>query len=1384
MHNTQLSLMFAGIVWLCAAASAAQGPAGELPDPKTGGAAGGPVAILLLSPYPQMDEDYAQEMAQQGFVLANHSYYEPLTHEFVKKFNVIVMDKLARAAEEYSALGQRMVHYWSNMQHVRRCLAEGAGVLVYTNLADCGGALCGGWNKEMKPWGVQILRVCILDEPRSFEKWQAYGENSYCWTENLAKHPVTEGLKRVYYATANLRWDDCYTAPPLVCDESWTPIVKAMPGARLATLVDREWVFEPERDGDFVLAAVRTVEKGRLGVISIHPAYIHRLGHIKLASNSYGEMSYGPVDAVILEKGDGEVPSDTGALVGRMYAWLAGNSAANGFGGFHTGDPVQLEPDFARQRKEPLVRPSDVDALEMLPSWRHRYAVRYVEGNRYFFEEIDPLVKGEVRYFKALVGAHSSLSDGTGTVKDYAAEARKAGYSVIVFTENFEELTRGKWKELVALCEENSTEELTCLPGYDIMDPDGNHLILIAPPEYPRQSWLTADGKRLAKTQMINLLYYHHKVVAHRTGSGPLPYERLKHFQGLSVYTYRDGKLSDDSLSAYVWQVVNGSNPHPIVVHELFSPTEVERAARTGFQQIMPSDTAQGAADYFRCGHGQYFERPARYVISEGPAVTRLVVIGPMDTQYALENMRQFRLAIGVRSEAPLKSVTLYDGYKIVRRWLPQGTSFETSADFQHSHQRGLYLLVEDSRGRRAITNSIRTRLERYHTRCSDRQNWLGTVAAYYTGTFLPERLNLSMPIKGTAEGSGIFTDVPGTCMAMKLNFPFSSNEVFLTEAILEGKYVDALFKDVGFDAMPSKASEPSSVYKGRMRHWSFPPGVADQPLIALVEFDIQLKRDVEPESPGALFPAFGGSRGTKFCWLNTDGSLTSGEIRKDDVLNVPPGGLAGGIVALGEGLQVNGGQLGLAYPQDTPQTFPAGARFTARFLMPTVNVPARGSKPRRTFDDEPEGWLQAMGFAGDTPYRIEMTRGKLEGVAFLATMTPDGFGVAGEVTRSAEVPYHVPMQIQGLNERWPAGSWREGGEVAYTGVFEESAWPRLDVSGKGKFYAGNLLTADDENLVLEVVKWDKGVIKVEAHNPTDGAITTTITTPPEITDHKALSRRVTIPAGSTLYLTEPSSGEAAAMTNVSIAFAEAPQCADLAATLPGAQTPAWRMLLPEWITASNMNVLEEARARKPFPGPFHTVPGTWQVDQDGVWTGEQTHPGVVEITTHVTPRSYYVDLAVTLRNLSEQLLENLYADYCLNANAGGGKWANRDFLPESRLDRAEDGRYWHENVARTGAYVHAGGTWVPFFDRGPDPAPLDAAIIAVTNEADSATLFMMWNAPVQEPWVNNANACMHLRPLFSASLAPGDAATVRGRVGVTRAGREDVWKLFGTLPD
>lgn len=1106
--GTRRAAFAAGLVGLALAAGT--GRAG-LPDPKTGGAGGGPLSILFLGKSPKLDAAYARRLSDQGYAFALAPIMEPIKPEFFRKFNVFVVDATEQAGGQYEVFGQDMIHYWANMSNLWAAIEAGAGALVYPNLNDCGGSLALGWNQDMKRFGIRVCQASAIDLSRAIYGWNAYGTNVYCWTENIAAHPATEGVKRIYYAGGNARWDDCYLTPPFVLGPDWTALVKGMPESRAANQIRHEWVADESCKGEPVLAAVRPLGKGRLAVFGLSPNYVHRYGLTKIEDNSLGEQSVGVIDGIILEKGDGAVPSDTGRFVEQLYRWLAGESAAAGLGGYKAGEPVE-KAEVARIADEMACNPVlDIEHMEMPPSWKHRPTrVRRSDGSADFPEMADPIVPGPVRFFKGLIGAHSVHSDGKGTVAEYAAAARAAGYSLVAFTENFEHLSPESFERLAADCEANTTEDLVCLPGFDIMDPWGNHFLVIAPPYYPRAGWLTEDGKRLAMPPYINLNYGNHIVVAHLSAKGNIPVERLKHFQGFSVFTYRCGKLIEDATDGYAWLAESGSMPHPVAVHEVFAPGEVAAAARTGYQQILPSDTPANAAGYFRIGLAHFFEGPSRYLLSEGPLVTTWIGL-PKDAGPAAENKDLMRVDIALTNDAPLASVELRDGRATVRRWLPGSNSFAVSTFFRHTQQRALYVAARDAQGRGVLTSVLRTVPARCHFRCSDRQNWLGHVAAWYPGMHLQYDLDINMPVAGTAEGSGIFNNTPGACMAAKLNYPFSCPDAVVLDAVLDEKYVAARRGDVGADARPSYPSEPSTVYSGTVRTVNFTAGKRRR-CVVRCDVDIVLKRDVEPAKPGGLFPAVSGVRSDFVAWLK-DGQVFTNTLKgMGAAFDVPANGMAGGFIALTPGWRIDSGRFGLAMPPLADGKIKAGTRLAGSFL---ITAPEAGLKLQNpAFTTNHMEWMRQLGFLGPPPYDLEISRGAVEHPSFPLRARPDNGILEGRVSKTADMFFSVPLEFTGLNPNRPAGIWREGAGISFTGVFEGRAWPRLDVGKAGRFVAGQLIGADNTNVAIEVVAWTADRLKLDINNPTDKPVKTTVRSA-KLTGLKSFEKTVELPAGS-----------------------------------------------------------------------------------------------------------------------------------------------------------------------------------------------------------------------------------------------------------------------------
>ena len=232
------------------------------------------------------------------------------------------------------------------------------------------------------------------------------------------------------------------------------------------------------------------------------------------------------------------------------------------------------------------------------------------------------------------------------------------------------------------------------------------------------------------------------------------------------------------------------------------------------------------------------------------------------------------------------------------------------------------------------------------------------------------------------------------------------------------------------------------------------------------------------------------------------------------------------------------------------------------------------------------------------------------------------------------------------------------------------------------------------------------------------------------------------------------------------ISFRSASQpCADIIVRLPEQHAPSFRILLPEDVTGC------------PHKGFFHVNPVEWKREEHGSWSGMIEFKGYGRILISLVPRDYYVEIIWTLENLSPRPLKRTVLNFCFNVNNGGGGWANREFLPKSRLDRTEDGAYWHRRVARKGAYVHSAGRW-----RNEPEAPLDASILVIANEVRNRYAFQMWDKPVERPWFNDGNACMLLRAVLCESLGVGEQAVIRGRIGISPNDLEEIWRLYQSL--
>ncbi|MHB9132099.1 MAG: hypothetical protein ACYDBB_13575 [Armatimonadota bacterium] len=1135
---------FTGLLLGCLLLAATLSARAALSNPKTAGKNGGAMSVLFIlgrgaEGWLSVDPVVAKQLADEGYLVRSANDQEPLTTEYLRQFNTVVVVGLEdfQGGGYYNVGSSTLLNTAKTVGLLHRYVEDGGGLVFVPVMAEAGSQVSDIYNAALAPWKMKIGWETVRDDPNQVAEKLL---SNYMWTKNITVHPITEGVKALLYPGQLLRWDDAYPTNPLMPqDAAWQVLVRGEATSQGMRNVNYKW--SPADAGKSpALAAVRQAGKGRVGVVGLGAYYL--VTHAYYAkkdekgnpSTNLGENFVGLLDGVVYAKGDGKTPSDWGILFKNMLRWTAEAGTQAGLGGTPeewTSKLAKIEvpndpiPDFAAVNWKTLTLPT---------TWSHRVGgIKWWRGSPFYDEVQDPLVQKPQQMNKILIGAHSAYSDGKGTVADWVKAAKAAGFKAIVFTERFENLKGEEWSKFIDDCKANSSADFACMQGMDIADTQGNRFLILGNTNFPTGGMLSADGKALEMTARLSLGFSGHIAVMHRTGNNPtLPKELFRHFQGVSVYTYAAGKdgrygLVDDAFEAYKWQLYNASNPVPIVVHELADPSEVAKNATIGFQEIVPSQDALDAIRYFRYGMSHFFENPQRYFISEGPIIDGFTIFNK-DIGVCELNRDHWRALIGATSpdpEATINQAVLYDREKIARRWTPNKASFAETIDGEHDYQRYFMLEVTDSKGRRAISPHLRTVARGYFTRCGDRQNWFGAAGSYTgiwpSGTHGINYIYPSFPA-GVETETFFAKEHP---LATKMSLPFASNAMTFTDFNIDCKYIRPT--QYGMDAWRIENTIPTTTYEAYARVGKWHDVATEMPdrnltTLTTVETVLRAKKAFSPA--GGLFPVVNAvdASNTYVNWK--DGQAVEGKFdRKAETLIDLPAGASVGNYFLLTPLTISGkGEMG--WRAEAGKEIPAGTEWKTAYVY------------------LPRAWRASMGAEGPMPWSMKLTQGTMSTLG-LVNMTAKNYGVAGTLKAGGPVKM-LPLKISGLNGNWPAAMWTSDGSayeawsgllkpkaidgvttslpfLAHIGVCDNIGYAALPNTADVKFYAGNTLIASNPDLVLAFTLWTKKEAGIEVHNPTDKAITARITSAPIPGKYK-VNKTVTVPAGSTVHVRLP----------------------------------------------------------------------------------------------------------------------------------------------------------------------------------------------------------------------------------------------------------------------
>lgn len=252
----------------------------------------------------------------------------------------------------------------------------------------------------------------------------------------------------------------------------------------------------------------------------------------------------------------------------------------------------------------------------------------------------------------------------------------------------------------------------------------------------------------------------------------------------------------------------------------------------------------------------------------------------------------------------------------------------------------------------------------------------------------------------------------------------------------------------------------------------------------------------------------------------------------------------------------------------------------------------------------------------------------------------------------------------------------------------------------------------------------------------------------------------------------------------------EVPGSLDFDLVLPGESSPACRLLAPETIAIAS----GDAGGFRAIPrGTMHTIPGR-MVSEGEAAAVEHTFAKLMATRTVLRPRRTYVEVELTVRNLSESTWNDVRAEFCLGFNRLPGKspWANQVYFPGVALDRDVQGALWFGKLSPRRLKYYEGGRWLPLHPSPADPDPArfpaynqpfkdlrPASIVALEPELGQPQIFLLFDAPAEARAPFKGNACLHLIPRMAQTLAPGDSATVRGKAGFHGRSLADLVQLL-----
>lgn len=1041
------------------------------------------------------DERLQDIMAAEGIAWSATNFSTRLSWDYLRRFNVIIlldfpmvgkhpgMEAEIRAAEDL----------------LTRFLAEGGG-LMYTGITEYG-----MWGMErgteevdrfLEPWEAQVLPEQVDEQDPSLTL-PSFGMSRLAWTGNVVPGPLTEGVRGLLYPT-DFAW--AYYTHPVVVGDDWQVLVRGSATAHTIVTTLGAGGGEERRPGSIAtepaLVAARQAGAGRLALWpTVGSAYI---------IDGYHPFWGG---GITMEGNAPRMPSDARALLLNLVRWL--------------GEPSQGKLGGVAVSPPPLVTGDEVGF------------------QRIDWDSVQITGRAIPNLYRGLIGLQSDLSVGAATPEELIAAARAAGYDFAAFTEDLAQLDAAEFARLKAACLAARAEDFEVYPGWLYRDASGNSWTTFGHQlEYPQDDWLVpGQPGTLINNNVVFRGFGFPPLIMTDAGHNPEPPWFQGNFKGMAVLTLRGGEIVDDATETYIGLQDRGYHCFPVIVNFVGSPAQVQAAARAPWQSYVRwwelPDVISALSLTSAMYQGRYvWQRPS--FVSGGPIIEDYRVYNFGSADLAIPENDRYRIHVELSAPAGLREVRIQDGPDLFRRVLLDGdTSWTGEFEWYQDKNRQFLVLATDTAGGRMISADGWTMTQEANVvRCSDNLNTYLSGKFEAVKFFAPRGLESYIDMQAGTGNFFPFDFSDGTQRpAVDQQLPVVGRFGWLKDDVIDHYYPPEASSNWNRNDEPLVAT-PSDRWAGTTRQIVFAPRAGGTHLY-LIEGDYELRRDAEiaekrvpvfrsrwiTDSETTIAQRTGGPAQVTVLG-DRQKSLMAPLDGLDYVAQIAPTGGSRALIPLQPGLLYQAiwqaaGTATLMGHVDLPTgRLTAGDHLRYRYLVAWDTVQGR---PDTSFAEEV---CDTLGLRGAPAYTVTPTRGEVLDTRYVLRLRAEGGGFAGRVSQ-ATLPLDLPVFIEDLNERWPAGilyrgenellvpAWRfnrvgdryaererRAGSNQLLRFPVEQGVGMLQVDtelGARDVFIGNLLVCERPEVFLGLDDARPGKAVISANNPLDEPVTVTI---------------------------------------------------------------------------------------------------------------------------------------------------------------------------------------------------------------------------------------------------------------------------------------------------